>query len=423
MASSPRRFDTSTAVSSRTASSSGAHVAVPDYHRGLLGVPPVGGSETQLPMAPITNALSRQSCCGGVVVACRPAVPNFAVQPIEDNMVHNAKEFAQLHRIGVARYAFRCQEKLVNVGPGSYDTPRGDALVAPSAPRWTLAAHSPRLGHVKKSQEEQANDDSKSLRENTRAFQKYFVPEILAKKQLRQQQRDHRSGSPSSAGLTSNLLDVDAASLASPRWMRPTTSATKRRQTIEEEFAVRTAIATPTPMRYSSSSPAAAAAAAAVAAAADEVVAPPNAAAPPRPPPPPSRRGGAEAAGGGGPQVGLRRFAAATEEDRLESLQRTLARPSSATTRCKPTTASSPHWVNGCLRDTSLGGVAVVNPRDGKTDAVYDVQRASEAVRELSPRVSMGTSPRFPGQKPCAPPHRLVRPHSARVSAENRLGG
>jgi hypothetical protein len=104
-----------------------------------------------------------------------------------------------------------------------------------------------------------------------------------------------------------------------------------------------------------------------------------------------------------------------TAQERIETLRKTLSRPSSATVRFQ-STASCPHWLNGCLRDTSLAGVAVGNPRDGKTDAMYNVIEGSEVVRTSSPRVSMGTSPRFPGSKPCPPPHKqLKRPHSARV--------
>jgi hypothetical protein len=357
--------------------------------------------------------------------SCRAAAADYHVTSLEDPIQLLANEFRQVHRIGVARYTFRSQQQLVKVGPGSYNVEKGQQLTSPSSTHWTIASKSPRMGLVTKTLDEQRHDDALSRRENIKSFHKYFSRAILAK----QQQQQQRLGSPTT-GLRAAEDAENAMLEASPRWMRPTSSTTQRRHTVQEQAATvaKAAAAAPLPMKFASNGCVAATceeddhqhqhkhaknkpsvdgsevaktqpSSSSSAAAANPT--------PPAPPPRPPLRQHHKA--NTNPTVVI------TDEDRLESFRKTLTRPSSATVRYS---ANSPHWLNGCVKDCSVAGVAVGNPRDGKTDAMYNVVPSSEATRVASPRISMGTSPRFPGEKPCPPPHKQPqrqRPQSARL--------
>ncbi|CUF16147.1 GPI-anchored surface protein, putative [Bodo saltans] len=355
---------------------------------------------------------------------CRPAAPDYRVATLEDPIQILANEFQQVHRIGVARYTFRNQQQLVKVGPGTYDVEKGLQLISPASSQWTIASQSPRMGLIMKPHDEQQQDDAKSRRENIKSFHKYFARAILAKQQHQAQQR-LTIGSPTGGKRSAALEEAENAAVeaASPRWMRPTSSTTQRRQTIEahSSLVTKAAAVAPLPMKFAPSSTMTSNSATTdegtpkekkrrAAAKTDTAeISAPVPTPPPRPPPPARQHDHKKV-------VGKKNASApvVTDDDRLESFRKTLTRPSSATVRY---TANAPHWLNGCLRDSSVMGVAVGNPRDGKTDAVYNVATSAAATQLTSPRVSMGTSPRFPGEKPCLPPHKLqpTRPQSARV--------
>jgi hypothetical protein len=369
--------------------------------------------------------------------SCRAAAADYHVTSLEDPIQLLANEFRQVHRIGVARYTFRSQQQLVKVGPGSYNVEKGQQLTSPSSTHWTIASKSPRMGLVTKTLDEQRHDDALSRRENIKSFHKYFSRAILAK----QQQQQQRVGSPTTGFRAAE--DAENAMLeASPRWMRPTSSTTQRRHTVQEQAATvaKAAAAAPLPMKFASNG--------CVAATCEEdghqrhhkhaknepsvdgseaaKTQPTSSSSNPSPPPPrPPPRQYHKANTNPNHRLHANPAVTITDEDRLESFRKTLTRPSSATVRYS---ANSPHWLNGCVKDCSVAGVAVGNPRDGKTDAMYNVLASSEATRVASPRISMGTSPRFPGEKPCPPPHKQPqqqRPQSARLrgSAEALSSG
>lgn len=284
---------------------------------------------------------------------CRPAAPDFAVTAIADNLKVDQSEFKQMHRIGIARFSHKNLEKMTAVGPGKYDPLKGFAFISPRPAAPSVDSHSPRLCFAQKTPEEQEHDNRMSLRRNLLGLRDLFLKPMVS---------EHG--------------EVDA----SPRWLRPTKAAAMRRkETLEIKASV---VPQPPalPMTFSLSD--------------GQTTAAQTAPISSSPRPSSSTVRKKESTAG-----------ESSLEAREASLRKTLARPSSATTKY----SRGNHWVHGTVQHCAIAGVSVVNPKEGKTDAMYDLDRCTGVVQPAPPRVSMGTSPRFPGDLP------LRRPATATV--------
>lgn len=375
----------------------------------------------QVPTLPLARVSQRDPAACNVPPP-RPATAGYKVTDICDQLAINKKDFQQLHRVGIQEHLLRTVRDMEKVGPGAYHPETAEGLVRRVSPRYT-EPKSARLRTVQKTKEELEQDERRSLRKNMLALRTLFA-----------------------AALPDDEVDG-----RSPRWLQPTECMSARRkvtQQLADSVAAEKQKRMALPMTFSLfqhasvdaevHAPAATSNMPAGAAATDDTnndgtttkqqqqlqsrqrkydhpagaeSGPPSylsiaaATAPPTTPKPPPTS----------PRSAFAISASITAEQRLTSIRKALSRPSSASTRTSVHDAhgGSGHWLAGTVQRSSLLGVCVANPRDGKTDSFYDVERSSSATKVAAPQVSMGTSPRFVGdQKIAKPPS---RPASARV--------
>lgn len=303
--------------------------------------------------------------------------------PLLDLLRLDRGEFNHLNDISIAAYT--TLRPRPNLGPGTYDIRKGLGLTSPrvTCPSW--AKDSPRLAQRRKSDEEREHDERETLRRNLAAYRTLFIGGAV-------------TGTDSRLPRCYHATESFAAKQSIATEERKKLERRKRDEKKKLVAAQRDAAAA------AEAADGATPRASTDAAAAGTL--------PPRSPRATQQQQQQHAADRHPSDSDDAQATVITPAIRDASIRKTLSRPSSASVKY----SGGGHWCDGSITQCAVPGVTrrMHNPRDGKCDVFYNIDKAVAATTPAPPGVAFGSSPRFPGGP--RPPS-AVRPSSARNAA------